>query len=301
MYDILIIGAGAAGMTAALYALRNGKTVLLVEGNAVGGQIANSPRVENFPSIKSVSGAELADNMFEQVTALGAEAEIDNVLSLEKRADGSFKATAEYGEYEARSVIIATGVKHKKLNVPGEEELVGKGVSYCAVCDGPFYAGEEVALVGDANTAVQYGLLLSASCKKVYVCTWSDRFFGDSAPVERLLEKDNVVWKKNLVTVALEGEGELSACVFEPTGGGERVRLPVKACFVAIGQVPDNERFASLVDLTADGYFDSDERCLTRTAGLFVAGDCRKKGVRQLTTAVADGATAALAALAYLG
>lgn len=322
MYDIIIVGAGTAGMTAALYALRNNKTVLLVEGGNIGGQIANSPRVENFPTVRSISGAELADNLYEQVTALGAELELDRAVGVEKRADGTFCVRCEYASFEGRSVIVASGVKHKKLNVPGEEELAGSGVSYCAVCDGPFYSGEEVAVVGDANTALQYAIMLSAYCRTVHVCTWMDRFFGDTALVDTLLSKPNVRWHRNLNLVALEGEGELAACSFvrtattarapEPQGDiatlnlvydekGSEFRLPVKACFVAIGQVPDNEAFRSLADLDEAGYIVAGEDCLTRTPGLFVAGDCRTKAVRQLTTAAADGAVAALAAVKYLG
>ena len=170
MYDIIIIGAGAAGMTSALYALRNGKKVLVLEGESLGGQIATSPRLENFPSIKEISGEAFADNLYEQIDALGAEVEIEKAVRIEKKAEGDFLVHTEYGQYEGRSVIIAAGVKHKHLKTKhGREDLVGKGVYYCAVCDGPFYKGQEVALVGDANTALQYALLLSGYCKKVYV------------------------------------------------------------------------------------------------------------------------------------
>ncbi len=300
MTDIIVIGAGTAGMTAALYALRNGKSVLVLEGDCVGGQIANSPRVENFPSVKAISGSELADNLFEQITALGADFELDKVQNVEKTAEGIFRVKAEYGLYEARAVIIATGAKHKKVGVKGEEEFTGNGVSYCAVCDGAFYSGEEVALVGDANTALQYSLLLSNYCKKVYVCTWMDRFFGDKALSDALLEKENVVWIKNVNLTAFEGGEELSACVFDNRETGEKLVLPVKACFVAIGQQPDNEAFKNLVTLDKDGYVVAGEDCLTDTEGVFVAGDCRTKSVRQLTTAAADGAIAAMAACKYL-
>lgn len=300
MYDIVIIGAGTAGMTAALYALRNGKTVLLLESNCYGGQIANSPRVENFPSIKAISGAELSDNLFDQVTSLGADFELEKAEEIVKKADGSFTVKTDYGSHDAGAVIIATGVKHKTLGVPGEEELIGKGVSYCAVCDGAFYEGQEVALVGDANTALQYSILLSNYCKKVYVCTWMDKFFADKALVDTLLKRDNVEWIKNVSCTSLKGEDELAAVEFKRTDSDEKFDLPVKACFVAIGQIPDNSAFSSVVDLDKNGYIVAGEDAKTRTDGVFVAGDCRVKTVRQLTTAVADGAVAAMAACRYI-
>ncbi len=300
MHDIVIIGAGTAGMTAALYALRNGKTVLLLEGNCYGGQIANSPRVENYPSIKEISGAEFSDNLFDQVTSLGADFELEKAEKIEKMADGTFVVTTDYGKREGRAVVIATGVKHKKLGVPGEDEYIGKGVSYCAVCDGAFYEGEEVALVGDANTALQYSILLSNYCKKVYVCTWMDKFFADKALVDTLLKRENVEWIKNVSCTALVGEDELSAVEFEHTQTKEKMVLPVKACFVAIGQIPDNKAFESVVELDKAGYIVASEDTKTKTDGVFVAGDCRVKGVRQLTTAVADGATSAMMACRYI-
>lgn len=301
MTDIIIIGAGTAGMTAALYALRNGKSALVLEGDCVGGQIANSPRVENFPSIKAISGSEFSDKLFDQITSLGAAFELEKAQRIEKRPDGTFKVVTDYGEHESRAVIIASGAKHKTVGVPREEELTGRGVSYCAVCDGAFYSGEEVALVGDANTALQYSLLLCSYCKKVYVCTWMDRFFGDKALENSLLEKPNVQWIKNVNLVGFEGEEELSACVFENRADGGRLTLPVKACFVAIGQKPDNEAFKNVVRLDKDGYIVAGEDCLTGTEGVFAAGDCRVKTVRQLTTAAADGAAAAMAACKYIG
>ncbi len=300
MHDIIVIGAGTAGMTAALYALRNGKTVLLLEGECVGGQIANSPRVENFPSVKAVSGSEFSDRLYEQIKALGAELKIERAEEIRKIAD-IFTVRTDSGTHEARAVIIATGAKHKKIGVEREEELTGNGVSYCAVCDGPFYSGDDVALVGDANTALQYGILLSGYCNKVYVCTWMDKFFGDKALVDTLLQKPNVEWIKNVTLSGLEGGDELSACVFNEQVTGKKLSLPVKACFIAIGQEPDNAPFSNIVKLNGEGYIIADESCTTDTEGVFVAGDCRTKKTRQLTTAAADGACAAMAACKYLG
>lgn len=299
MYDVIVVGAGTAGMTAALNALRAGKSVLVLECNGIGGQIANSPRVENYPSIKSISGSEFSDNLFAQIEALGVNFEFDKVTDAKKRADGSFLVIGEYGEYEGRSLVIATGVRHKTLGIQKEEELVGKGVSYCAVCDGAFYAGEEVALIGDANTAVQYAILLAGYCKKVYVCTLFDKFFADKIIVDKMLAKENVEWISKVSCVDLVGEEKFSGCVFEGDDG-KRFTLSAAACFVAIGQKPDNAAFMGLVDVDDAGYIVASDECVTRTEGVFAAGDCRQKKLRQLTTAVADGSIAAMAALKYI-
>ena len=300
MYDIIIIGAGAAGMTSALYALRNGKKVLVLEGESLGGQIATSPRLENFPSIKEISGEAFADNLYEQIDALGAEVEIEKAVRIEKKAEGDFLVHTEYGQYEGRSVIIAAGVKHKHLKTRHErEDLVGKGVYYCAVCDGPFYKGQEVALVGDANTDLQYALLLSGYCKKVYMYTLFDKFFGDANLVKAVRAKENIEVRPDTSVVDFIGDDELKAIEYTDKDGN-LCRQEIPAVFVAIGQVPDNGAFANVADLDEAGYIVADENCKTRTPGVFVAGDCRTKAVRQVSTAVSDGAIAATNASLYL-
>ncbi len=300
MYDLIVIGAGAAGMTSALYALRNSKTVLVLESESLGGQIANSPRLENYPSIKEISGEQFADNLFEQITDHGAELEIEKVIGIEKIGEGNFKVKTEYKEYSAKSVVIASGVKHKHLRTKSDrEDLVGKGVYYCAICDGAFYKGQEVAVIGDANTALQYSLLLASYCKKVYVYTLFDKFFGDKAHVKALLSKDNIEWRPNTSVVDFIGENELTAIEYKDADGSiKRHELP--AVFVAIGQIPDNKAFADLVELDSMGYIIADETCKTKTEGLYVAGDCRTKGVRQVATAISDGAVAATNACLYI-
>ncbi|MBQ6921816.1 MAG: FAD-dependent oxidoreductase [Clostridia bacterium] len=299
MYDIIVIGGGVAGMTACLYSLRNGKSVLMLESESIGGQIATSPRLENYPSIKAISGEEFADNLFEQVTSLGADFEIEKAVNVEK-IDGVFTVTTEYKEYKAKSVIIATGVKHKHLRTKSErDDLVGKGVYYCAICDGAFYKGKEVMVIGDANTALQYAILLSSYCKKVYLFTLFDRLFGDKALQKTALAKENVEWVKEVSVTDFIGENELKAVEYKDKDGNVR-NFEIPAVFVAIGQVPDNKAFAGLVDLDKDGYIISDENCKTKTEGLFVAGDCRTKPVRQVITAVADGGIAATNASLYL-
>ena len=300
MYDIIVIGAGAAGMTSALYALRNNKTVLVLESESLGGQIAMSPRLENYPSIKEISGEKFADNLFDQITSLGAEVEIEKVTEIIKNGGGDFTVKTEYNEYSAKSVIIASGVKHKHLRTKSDrEDLVGRGVYYCAICDGPFYKDREVAIIGDANTALQYSLLLSSYCKKVYIYTLFDKFFGDKAHVKALLAKDNIEWRPNTSVIDFIGEDELTAIEYKDKDGNI-LRHEIPAVFVAIGQVPDNKAFANLADLDNMGYIVADETCKTKTEGLFVAGDCRTKAVRQVSTAVGDGAVAATNACIYI-
>ena len=299
MYDIIIIGGGAAGMTSALYALRNGKKVLVLESESLGGQIATSPRLENYPSIKAISGEQFADNLFEQITSMGADFEIEKAVRVDKQ-DGVFTVVTEYNTYEAKSVIIAAGVKHKHLRTKSDRnDLVGKGVYYCAICDGAFYKGKEVAVIGDANTALQYCLLLSSYCKKVYVYTLFDKFFGDKTLIKAVKSKENIEWRPETSVIDFIGEDYLTAIEYK-NKDGEILRHELPAVFVAIGQIPDNKPFENLVDLDKDGYIVADETCRTRTEGLFVAGDCRTKAVRQVVTAVADGGVAATNACLYL-
>ena len=300
MYDLIVIGAGAAGMTSALYALRNGKKVLVLESESLGGQIANSPRLENYPSIKEISGEQFADNLFEQITFHGADVEIEKVVNIEKTEDKIFNVTTEFHAYQSKTVIIASGVKHKHLRTKSNrEDLVGRGVYYCAICDGPFYKGKEVAIIGDANTALQYSLLLSSYCSKVYVYTLFDKFFGDASLVKALKSKENIEVRPNTSVIDFIGENELKAIEYKDKDGNI-LRHEIPAVFVAIGQVPDNKAFENLVDLDANGYIVADESCKTKTEGLFVAGDCRTKAVRQVSTAIADGAIAATNASIYL-
>lgn len=298
MHDIIIIGAGMAGMTAALYCLRTDKNVLILEAETVGGQIANSPRVENYPTIEAIGGSELANRLFEQVLSLGAEFELERVLRVDKVAEKHFVVTTDYGTHEGKAVIVAAGAKHRPLGLPREEELVGKGVSYCAVCDGPFFKGEEVALIGGANSALQYALALSSYCTKVHMIVLLDYLMGEEALMRAVRNTPNVQIYMETVCEEFIGSPELTAIRIR-NKDGEKV-LPVKGAFVAIGQMPDNEAYTNLADLNQWGYFDSGEDCTTRTEGFFVAGDCRSKRVRQLTTAAADGASAAIAACNYL-
>jgi len=297
--DILIIGGGPAAMTAALYSLRAGRSVRMIEKENFGGQIADSPRVENFPSLKSISGLEFSSNLFDQVTSLGAEFELDEAQKIEKDGD-VFLVKGSSNEYRAKSVIIATGVKHRHLNIAGEDKYLGHGVSYCAVCDGPFYAGKPVMVIGDANSALQYAILLASQCPHVDVVTLFDKFFADDVLVKGLLSLRNVTITHNMSSLSFNGDGKnLTSVSFENTVSKERTDIACAAAFVAIGQLPDNDRFANLVELKK-GFILTDETMATKTPGLYAAGDCRDKKVRQLTTACSDGAIAALSASNYV-
>lgn len=298
MTDIIIIGAGAAGMTAALYALRNGKKVTIIEKNNIGGQISESPRVENFPTIMQISGQDFADKLFDQITSHGAEFKFGEVKKITKN-NNAFEVETEFETISSKTVIVASGVEHRKLNLENEEKLIGHGISYCALCDGAFYSGENVTLVGDGNTALQYALLLSSYCKSVNVVTLFDKFFGDGNLIEAVSKRENIIVTHNAKLTKLVGDGQLEKLIFVKSDG-TTFELDTKALFVAIGQIPNNNIYASLVNLSEDGYIVTDENLSTKTPGLFVAGDCRVKKVRQLTTACSDGAIAATSASNYI-
>ena len=298
IYDIIVIGGGPAGLTAAVYARRAGKSVLVLEKAALGGQITWSPKVENFPSVVSISGTDLGDRMAEQAMAQGAEVEIEEVTGIEDCGDFR-RVSCEFGaSYEGRAVILATGAKPRMLGVEREEELVGSGVGYCAVCDGAFFKDLPVAVSGGGNSALQDAMLLSETSSRVYLIHRRDSFRGEEALVRALREKSNVEFVLNAAITRLLGENELTGVVVRQNG--EEREIPVDGLFVAIGHEPDNGAFAEHLALDERGYAASDESCVTKTPWLFVAGDCRAKKVRQLTTAVADGAVAALAACAWL-
>ena len=298
MYDIIVVGAGPAGLTAALYARRAEKSVLIIERSTFGGQMTYSPKIENYPGYVSLSGNELADKMVEQVLEQGAEVEMATVTEIRDEGDVK-RVITEDGEFEARAVIIATGVKHRMLGLAGEHELVGHGISFCAVCDGAFYRDMTVAVIGGGNSALQEALLLSEGCRKVYVIQNLDVFTGEASLVNRLREKSNVEFIMGTVVTDLVSDGELRAIRLKSNCGQED-ELKVDGMFVAIGLIPNNAPFSALAELNDYGYFASDETCITKTPGVFVAGDCRSKTIRQVTTATADGASAALAACRYL-
>lgn len=299
MYDVIVVGGGPAGMTAALYALRNGKSALVIEKNGFGGQITHSPKVENFPGTLTMSGNEFADHTLSQILEQGADIEFETVKSI--NADGKIKlvSTEEGSTFEGKTVVIATGVKHRMLGLEGENELVGEGISFCAVCDGDFYKNKTVCVAGGGNSALQEAILLSDKCEKVIMLQDLDFFTGEERLQKVLFSRDNVSSFTGVkITGLLTENGEFSGVEIEQKG--EVKQIEADGLFVAIGLIPENEPFKDLAELNAYGYFESDEQCLTKTGGIFVAGDCRSKSIRQVTTAVADGTVAALAACSYI-
>lgn len=300
MKDIIIIGAGPAGMTAALYALRADKSVLLLEKENFGGQITYSPKLENYPSVMEISGSAFAEKMLEQVMAHGADIEL---AAAEKITDmGDYKiVSTEYGDFEGKAVIIATGSKHRHLGLEGEEELIGSGISFCAVCDGSFFAGKKVAVIGGGNTALQEAVMLSDLCSEVIIVQNLSFMTGEKKLLQILEKKSNVKMIFDTLVTSLSAEGgELRAISLKNTSTDETSTLELDGMFVAIGQQPENQPFAALTALDNYGYIIAGEDCLTDTAGVFVAGDCRTKKIRQVTTAASDGAVAALAACRYI-
>lgn len=299
MIDILVIGGGCAGLTASIYGARAGKRVLVLEQENIGGQISYSPRVENYPGISAISGAEFADNLYEQTVALGVEIDLIQVTGIEREAD-YFIVKGKETTIRARSIILATGVCHRKLSLDREEELSGKGVSYCTLCDGAFYKDEKVVVVGGGNTALQGAEFLSAICEKVYLVHRRDEFRGEDKSLLRLQEKENVEFLTSCVVKALNGLEELENLTVENLQTKEKKDLSVSGLFVLVGQVPNNKAFEGFVKLDREGFVEAGEDCNTSQDGVFVAGDCRKKEVRQLTTAASDGTIAAVEALRYL-
>lgn len=299
MYDIIIVGAGPAGLTAALYALRANKTVLLLEKSNFGGQMTFSPKIENYPGFKEISGTQLADSLFDQVLEQGADFELEEVLSVTDNGTEKIVKT-DSGEHKAKAVIIASGAKHRMLGVPNEEKFVGEGVSFCAVCDGAFYAGKDVIVVGGGNSALQEATLLSDVCKSVTVIQNLAYLTGEEKLAKVLKEKPNVKFIYNTVIKEFTGESALQGAVIKNTQTDEETEITFDGAFVAIGLAPENKPFEALAELDSFGYIKSDEACLTKTKGIFTAGDCRTKKIRQITTATADGAVAALAACSYV-
>lgn len=303
MYDIVVVGGGTAGLSAAIYGVRSGKTVLVLERGVYGGQIINSPEVENYPGIRKISGAEFARGLYEQATELGAKFSQGHVVRIEEQQGIKTVYTqdgTEQKQYETRAVILATGVRNRPLGVDREEDLIGAGISYCATCDGMFFRGREVAVVGGGNTALEDAVFLSNYCSQVYLIHRRDKFRGEESQVRLLRQKENVTFVFHTTVAGLKGEDTLEAVVLKDTLTGEERQLAVSGLFVAIGKIADNVSFDNLVDLDETGYIRAAEDCRTDTAGVFAAGDCRTKTVRQLATAAADGAVAALAACEYL-
>lgn len=302
--DIIVVGAGTAGLSAAIYAARAGKTVLVLEALTHGGQIVNTPEVENYPGIKHISGYEFANAIYEQAKELGVEVLYEKVngITLENSTVGELKVVhTDKQSYECKAVILATGAKNRPLGIEHESEWIGAGVSYCATCDGAFYKNQEVAVAGGGNTALEDAIFLSNYCKKVYIIHRRDQFRGEDRLEKILRSKENVEFVLNATISRLIGEDGLDGVEVEDKNTKEKRILNVSGLFVAIGQTPENKDFEYLVKLDSSGYIVAGEDCKTNHEGIFVAGDCRTKKIRQLATAASDGAVAALVACDYIG
>lgn len=299
MYDVIVIGAGTAGMTAGIYARRAGKTVLIIEKKNYGGQIINTPEVENYPGISKVSGFTFANNLYNQTRELGAEFKFEEVIKIQNNSGYKVVVTNKT-KYQGKTVIIATGAKNRPLGVNNEDKLTGAGVSYCATCDGAFFRGKDVAVVGGGNTALEDALFLSDYCNLVYVVHRRNEFRGEKGLTDILKEKGNVKFVFDSVVKSIKGEQSVEGLEILNVKKNTLSEIKVQGAFIAIGQMPDNEKFSDMVELDGKGYIKADETCTTNTEGVFVAGDCRTKQVRQLTTATSDGAVAALAACSYI-
>ena len=290
MTDIIIIGGGIAGLTAAVYALRSGKSVLLFEKKAYGGQISQSHAVENYPGFKNISGAELSMNLHAQAKDFGCEFK-NEIVS--KVIDGETKKViTNKGEYEAKTVIFAMGAEPRKSGLENEQSLIGRGLSYCAVCDGNFFRGRETMVVGGGSTAVQDALYLADICKKVYLVHRRDAFRAEESLVNKLREKENVEFVLDSVLVSAEASPILKSVTVKNVRTEVEREITVNGLFLAIGQVPATKDFADILPLDEYGYVKAGEDCKV-SEGIYIAGDCRKKPVRQLTTAAADGTVAA--------
>ncbi len=298
-YKIVIIGAGTAGLSAAVYAQRAGQDVIILDGKGYGGQIGSTDKVENYPGIASVSGFDFATGLYEQAKSLGAKIKFSEVKAVEKTEAG-FDVVTERVTYKTSAVIIATGLEKRKLGLANEEILTGKGVSYCAACDGAFYKGKNVAVVGGGNTALEDALYLSTYCTNVYLVHRRDEYRAEQTYVDEIAGKDNIIQLKSCVPAEIIGADKVEGLTVKSLKDDSLKTLEVSGVFAAVGQVPSNDIFKDLIELDSSGYIVAGEDCLTSTEGIFVAGDCRTKEIRQLVTAAADGAVAGIGAAKYV-
>ena len=299
MFDVIIIGGGPAGMAVALNTLRNGRTCLLLEKENFGGQMATSPKLENIPGIKAISGTEYADQMFDQITEMGADFELEEVESIHKEEE-KFIVKTNYNTYEAWTIVLANGCHHRKMNLPNEDKLVGHGISYCAVCDGAFYKGQPTNIIGDANTALQYALLLANYCTEVNMFALFDHLFADQILIDRVMKHEKIHVRFNVSLQEFIGDEELTGLRFFDKKEAKEFTVPATNVFVAIGQIPCNEPFKDLVELNSKGFVITNENMETSCAGVYAVGDTRAKDIRQVVTALGDASIASVYINRYL-
>ena len=298
MYDIIIVGAGPAGLTTAIYGCRASKKVLVLEAKSYGGQIINTPDIENYPAEPHISGFDFATKLYNQAKDLGAEIKFEKVINIKDLGNEKEVTTAD-NTYKSKTIVLATGADNRKLGLDNEEELIGKGVSYCATCDGGFYRNKDVAVVGGGNTALEDALYLSDIVKTVYLIHRRDEFRADESIVDKLKEKDNVQFIYNSNVTKLNSNEKLESIEVTDKDGNIKT-IEVSGIFIAVGRVPENENFSKVIGLDESGYVIAKEDCHTNVPGIFVAGDNRTKDLRQLVTATGDGAMAATEAVKYI-
>lgn len=299
IYDIAIIGAGPAGLSAAIYGQRAGLKTITFESNVHGGQIINTPEVENYPALGKVTGVEYAMNIYEQAVGFGAEIEYNAVKDVVFEGDVKTLICADGSEYQAKTVIIATGVVRRKLEIPGEDKFLGAGVSYCATCDGLFFKDKTAVVVGGGNTALEDAVYLASVCEKVYLIHRRDEFRGAKHEVDKVLRNPKIEILYDTIPLSIDGNGMVETLKVKNVKSGEEKTLSTSAVFVAVGLIPQNDMFMGKVEME-NGYIKANESCMTSVPGVFAAGDTRTKTLRQLVTAAADGAVAATAAASYL-
>lgn len=300
LYDLIIVGSGPAGLTAAIYATRAQKNVLVIEKEAYGGLITHSPKVENYPGVASISGLDLASNMVNQAMDLNVNFDFGEITKITKENNIFTLYSNDSRTFNGLSVILATGSTHRKLNLANEDRLVGKGISYCAVCDGPFYAKQDVAIIGGGNSAMQEAILLSSYCQSVTMIQNLSCLTGEKDLEEQIKKTPNIKVIYNTIVTALNGDNRLRSIEIENTTTNEKQLLEFDGIFVAVGHVANNEAFKEYLDLDEQGFIKTDELCHSKLDGLFVAGDCVSKKIRQIVTATSDGAIASLQAIRYL-
>ena len=296
MYDIIIVGAGPAGLTAAIYGARAKKNVLVLEATSYGGQIINTLDIENYPACMHISGYDFSTNLYNQAKELGAVIKFEKVIDIKNGKEKLVTTTKE--TYKTKTIILATGADNRKLGLDNEDELLGKGISYCATCDGNFYKNKDVAVVGGGNTALEEALFLTDICNKVYLIHRRESFKGEDGTLNKLKKKDNIEFIYNSNVTKINGNNKLES--IEVTNEQEIKTIDVGGLFIAVGRIPENQNFAKLINLDENGYVIAGENCKTNVDGIYVAGDNRTKEVRQLVTAAADGSIAAIEAIKYI-